>query len=262
MMRLKHFYKITESPGQKATREQIERLYHRYRFARDFAVGKRVLEVACGSGLGLAYLAECASEVIGGDIDERNLAHALKNIEGKKNVRVFKFDAHNLPFQNESFELVLLYEAIYYLEQPDIFLREAKRVLAKDGCLVICMVNKDWKDFHPSKYSTKYFSVPELKLLIDKYLSDVKLYGAFEVKENGMREKVNSLLKRFASKIGIIPGSLKARVIVKRLFIGKLVEIPKNLNDLVAEYTKPMEIKDYAPTGKYKIIYAVAKKRE
>jgi cyclopropane fatty-acyl-phospholipid synthase-like methyltransferase len=48
---------VTEIPGNKASAEQIERLYHRYHFASAFCQGKEVLEVACGAGMGLGYLA-------------------------------------------------------------------------------------------------------------------------------------------------------------------------------------------------------------
>lgn len=44
---------VTELPGSQATREQQARLYHRYHTAGRYATGKRVLEVACGAGLGL-----------------------------------------------------------------------------------------------------------------------------------------------------------------------------------------------------------------
>ena len=60
-------------PGEKATQEQIERVYQRYRFAKNFSRGKDVLEVACGSGLGLGYISKLAKRVVGVDIDERNV---------------------------------------------------------------------------------------------------------------------------------------------------------------------------------------------
>ncbi len=46
---------VTEVPGNQVTQEQLERMFHRYCFASNFAEGKDVLEVACGAGLGLGY---------------------------------------------------------------------------------------------------------------------------------------------------------------------------------------------------------------
>src|ERR1035438_698263 len=70
------FHDTTEYPGLPASGGQFLRAVQRYHFARLFAQGKRVLEVACGAGLGLGYLAHDASEVVGGDIDRLNLATA------------------------------------------------------------------------------------------------------------------------------------------------------------------------------------------
>jgi ubiquinone/menaquinone biosynthesis C-methylase UbiE len=77
----------------------------------------------------------------------------------------FTIDAHNLPFDDKSFDVVILYEAIYYLEHPERFIEEARRVLRENGTLLICTANKDWSGFNPSPYTYKYFSAPELFLL-------------------------------------------------------------------------------------------------
>jgi cyclopropane fatty-acyl-phospholipid synthase-like methyltransferase len=58
-----NFTPVTELPGSMVTREQLARLYHRYHTAGRYAAGKRVLEVACGAGLGLGYLVRTAESV-------------------------------------------------------------------------------------------------------------------------------------------------------------------------------------------------------
>lgn len=63
------FSSVTEVPGLRATDEQRSMLYTRYHLARTRSVGKDVLEVACGAGLGLGYLAETARSVTGVGID-------------------------------------------------------------------------------------------------------------------------------------------------------------------------------------------------
>ena len=73
---IEDFSKITDMPGQKATTEQLSRIFSRYHFARMFVEGKDVLDIGCGSGLGLPYLSEIAKHVVGGDIDKKNIAFA------------------------------------------------------------------------------------------------------------------------------------------------------------------------------------------
>ena len=160
------FNVITEHPGQKASREQLERLYHRYHFARGFVDGGIVLEVGCGSGVGLGYLAEVAKSVIGGDIDQYNVEVASEYYANNPLVSIDTIDAQRMPYEEDVIDIILCFETIYYLKNPEIFIDEASRVLKNGGALIISTVNKDWKDFHPSLYSHRYFSVPELDDLL------------------------------------------------------------------------------------------------
>ncbi|GAB5045789.1 class I SAM-dependent methyltransferase [Thermodesulfovibrio sp. TK110] len=252
------YFQITEHPGLKATKEQVERIYHRYHFARKFAKGKDVLEVACGSGIGLGYLQEVANSVTGGDIDEKNIEIARKYY--KDRIKVEIMDAHSLPFPENSFDLVLLYEAIYYLKEPQSFIKEASRVLRDEGVLIICTVNKDWEDFHPSPYTYNYFSVPELYEALKNEFREIEMYGAFKVEYKGMKDKVVSLIKRLAVNFNLIPGSLSARAYLKRIFMGKLLPIPEELKEGMCEYYEPVPISLHKKCEEFKIIYAVAKK--
>lgn len=253
---------ITESPGLRATREQIARLYQRYHFARQFAKSGNILEVACGSGLGLGYLAKAARRVVGGDIEERNVALARKLYQNRSNIDIGLIDAHRLPFSDRSFDLVLLYEAIYYLREPQKFVFGAGRVLKQDGALIVCTVNKDWEDFHPSPYTHKYFSVPALYGLLKNTFSEVKLYGASPVAGDGAGNSVMSLIKRLAVKFNLIPGSLRARTYLKRIFMGKLEPLPEEIYEDMITYEPPLEITADKSNKDFKIIYAVANNRE
>ena len=259
-MKNANYSEITESTGQRATREQLERLYQRYRFASTQITGGAILEVGCGSGMGLAYLKRYASRVTGGDIDMQNIEAATQKHRGNREITVVHMDAHDLPFDDESFDTILLLETIYYLENPEQSVSEAHRTLSKKGKLIVCTVNKSWKDFHPSKYSRKYFSVPELDALLRNKFANREFYAAFEVEDATISTKMYSLVKRTASKLSLIPGSLKARELLKRLFIGELQPIPAEVSDGITEYREPVPLRKDCPTGRYKILYVVASK--
>lgn len=291
---------ITESPNLKATDEQIARLYQRYHFARQVAKDKDILEVACGSGIGLGYLAQVANKVIGVDIEEKNVELArncykgdgrfggsegerLRSREGEKVGRWEDFDneklrscedgklmngkidiqimdAHDLHFPDTCFDLILLYEAIYYLKDPEKFISEAERVLRKDGRLIICTVNKDWEDFHPSPYTHRYFSAPELCEILKGKFNAVMMYGGFPVNNSGVKNKVISRIKRMAVDFHLIPGSLKARAYLKRIFMGRLIPLPSEVYEDMAAYEAPVSIPVDKANKDFKIIYAVASK--
>ena len=252
---------ITEAPGSKATSEQIERLYQRYCFARQFCAGKDVLEAACGTGIGLRYLAEKARSVIGIDIDEKNIEIARSLCRGADKVRVELMDAQEIRLADGAVDTVLLFEALYYLTDPGRFIAEAHRVLKPGGVLIICTVNRNWDDFHPSPFSHAYFSVPELSGLIRQRFDPAALYGGFPVGRKGAKDRAISLIKRLATKFDLIPGSLKARAFLKRIFIGKLSPLPDILSDGMVPYREPAEILSDRICADFKIIYALAHKR-
>ena len=250
---------VTELPGFKGSEEQLTRLYQRYRFARDFCKDKKVLEVACGGGMGLGYLAKVAKKVVGGDIDKDILKHPLERYEGKNKIKIEEFDAQNLPFEDKSFDVVILYEAIYYLPEPEKFVSEAHRVLRDDGMLLICTANKDWADFNPSPYSRKYFSAQELYSLLKRKFTKVKVLGAFPVSEGGIKNKIVSLIKRTAVTLHLIPKTMKGKEIFKRIFFGKLLTLPSEIEDGQVEYSPPVAISSNQPNYQYKILFFEAR---
>jgi len=249
---------VTEIPGIKASREQIARMYHRYHFSSSFCKGKDVLEVACGAGMGLGYLKRFARKVVGGDIDNNILEYAKRQYDGRKDIEVRKLDAHTLPFSDDSIDVVILYEAIYYLRQPEKFIEEASRILKMNGSLLICSVNKDWPDFNPSPFSTRYLSASELFQLLNDKFSDIQFYGAFASNSGSMKGKVFSLIKRAAVRLHLIPKTMKGKEFFKRLFFGNLVSIPPEIEEGMVEYMPPTPISYDQHHSQYKVLYAVA----
>jgi ubiquinone/menaquinone biosynthesis C-methylase UbiE len=255
---VRNYSTITELPGQRASREQLERLYHRYKFASTVCEGKDVLEVACGAGLGLGYLENVAKRVVGGDIQENILRFAASHYDERQNIEVRTLDAHRLPFKDKSFDVVILFEAIYYLEQPEEFLDGCRRVLQEKGILLICTVNKHWSDFNPSPHSVKYFSVPELYQLLGHQFPHVELYGAFSVSRNSATDKIISLIKRMAVVFYLMPKTMKGKELFKRMFFGKLAPLPNEIEDGMCKYIPPVPISYDSPNHQYKVFYAVA----
>jgi len=250
---------VTEVPGLGATREQMSMLYTRYRTAAAFSEGKDVLEVACGAGLGLGYLARKARRVVGGDYTERLLRLAQRHYGGR--IPLIRLDAHALPFRDRSFDVVILYEAIYYLAEPDQFLAECRRVLRVPGVLLICTVNKEWSDFNPSPFSRRYFSSRELIELLQRQGFAAELYGAFPVLKDSARDRVLSLLKRAAVALHLVPRTMKGREVLKRLFFGRLTPIPPEVTEGMADLEPLVPIPTDTVNSSYKVLYAVGRAR-
>ena len=252
---------VTETPDTQAPKEQLDRLYTRYKFVQEYCRNKDVLEVACGSGQGLGLLASYARSVVGTDINANNLGYAQKRYQGNNKIRLQLLDAHDLTFADGQFDIVILYEAIYYLEAPDIFIKEASRVLRPGGMIFICTANKDWPEFNPSPYSRRYFSVPELAAFLKNWgFGNISMYASHETNRNYLKDKIIAFVKRIAVKLHLIPKTMKGKELFKRLFFGRLYPIPAEITEGMFEYNKPITISKDSPQPNYKVIYAVATK--
>lgn len=127
-------------------REQVRRL-SRYAFAAGHARGRRVLDLACGDGAGLALLAAAgAREVFGRDARpaELDLARSADPAAPSARLRAWTPGEEPLPFDAGSFGLVL---ALRPLEEWDpaqraALVAEARRLLAPDGVALLACGNR------------------------------------------------------------------------------------------------------------------------
>ena len=154
---------------------------------------------------------------------------------------------------------MILYEAIYYLAEPERFLDECRRVIRDKGVLLICTVNKDWSEFNPSPYSAKYFSAHELYQFLKHEFSDVELYGAFATSPDSTIDKIISLIKRTAVTLHMMPGTMKGKELLKRIFFGKLSPLLNEIEEGMCGYSPPVPIRYNSPNFEYKVIYVVGR---
>lgn len=251
---------LTEVPGSLASSEQIQRMVTRYRFARDYCCGKDVLEVACGSGQGLGTLAESARKVVGGDYMENLLRRAQSHYGSR--MPLLRLDAQTLPFRRETFDVVILYEAIYYLEEPARFVSECKRILRPGGVVLICQPNKSLPDFHPSPHSFRYFTPPELAEMLTPIGPRTSFFGDAPVDYTSLKSKVFSFVKKTIVRMNLMPRTLKGRERLKRMIYGELLPIPPDIGTDRSSYTAPQPIAADRPDGQYRVLFAVSEVHE
>jgi ubiquinone/menaquinone biosynthesis C-methylase UbiE len=250
------FYDVTEIPGDDISNEQLERNYHRYYWAGTFCTGKSVLEVACGSGQGLGYLAEIAEKFSAGDYSQK-LLDIAKNHYGKR-INLKKFDAQKMPFKDKTFDVIVFFEAMYYLPDAEKFISECRRVLKKAGRLLIATANKDLFDFNASPYTYKYYGIVEMNGLLSKYGFETEFFGNSPVSEVSMKQKILRPIKMIAAKTGLIPKTMKGKKLLKRLVFGKMIKMPNEIEAGKMEFIVPVKLDSSVPDTKHKVIYASA----
>ena len=96
------------------------------------------VDVACGSGQSTFLLCDFFRKVIGVDISTLQIEQArLKGAELRKtNVEFIVGDAHSLPLEASSVDLLTCGAAWHWLD-ADLFYTEAKRVLKPGGCIAV-----------------------------------------------------------------------------------------------------------------------------
>lgn len=94
------------------------------------------LDIGCGQGMfALYYLPNHSKEVYGIDINDEALKYLQKY--KKQNTFFIHGSAEKLPFPNETFDTVLCTEVLEHLKNDKKAINEIKRVLKKNGHLVL-----------------------------------------------------------------------------------------------------------------------------
>lgn len=106
----------------------------------------RILDVGCGTGLFARRLAEefPQASVVGLDLSEGMLAKAAVNCASVADrVELVKGDSENLPFDDNSFDLVTCIHSFHHYPNQERVVREMYRVLAPDGQAMIIDGDRD-----------------------------------------------------------------------------------------------------------------------
>ena len=250
------FISVTEISGEQVSLEQIERLCHRYCWAGTWCVGQDVVEVACGTGQGIGYLKGLSKSVEAGDISEPILSIARRHYKDK--VSLSLFSAQNMPFSDSSKEIILLFEAIYYLPDVNQFLRECKRALRPNGKVLIATANKDLYDFNPSPNSYEYYGVVELRELFVRNGFSCEFFGCFPVDSISWRQRLLRPIKKLMVSLGLIPRTMAGKKLLKRLVFGRLQQMPAEITAEMFPYNSPNSIESWQADMKHKVIYCAA----
>jgi ubiquinone/menaquinone biosynthesis C-methylase UbiE len=106
--------------------------------------GKKVLEVGSGRGGGASFMAKTfkPEQIIGVDFSEQNtqLANKLYNFP---NLLYKQGDSENLPFDNDTFDVIINVESSHCYGSMTKFVQEVKRVLKLGGIF-------SWVDLRPA----------------------------------------------------------------------------------------------------------------
>lgn len=153
----------------------------RYRFAGSFAAGKRVIDVACGTGYGSAMLADLgAAHVAGADVSAESIAEARRTWP-RTNVDFIQMDAADIG-QRGKVDLVVSFETIEHLEDPERFLEAVKISLAAEGRFIVSTPERQegsLQDRPTNPFHVREWSREEFVRLLERHFRSVTVYGQY-----------------------------------------------------------------------------------
>ena len=106
-----------------------------YELIRPLVRHKTVLELATGTGLIAKHIVNAAEHIEATDASPEMIAEAKRDNRSAK-LHFSVQDMFRLPYANQSFNVVIVSNALHIVPQPEKALQEIQRVLKEDGVLI------------------------------------------------------------------------------------------------------------------------------
>ncbi|KAF8855487.1 ubiE/COQ5 methyltransferase [Acephala macrosclerotiorum] len=120
----------------------------------------KLLDVGCGPGTITVDLAKLVGHVIGVEYSPEPLSQARTFAEqqGVKNVEFQVADIHDLPFEDDTFDVVHAHQVLQHIRDPIQGLKEMRRVTKKGGILA-CRESASMAWYPESEGMSKWYEV-------------------------------------------------------------------------------------------------------
>ena len=238
---------FTEVSGSPITLDQLYRMRHRYSWAKGLInEGKVGLELCCGSGQGLKLVSQNLDKLYAVDITESLIDKAKKN--SPDNVIFAKEEG--LTFleksDNEFYDFIIMFECIYYFESLERLLYLAKKSLKPGGLILLTWPNPLKKDFVRCEHTYSYPLIKDLRKFLHDKTNDfeTKFYGFKPSNKKSLIGSFKSMIKTLAIRLNLIPKTQKGRLFFKRIFQGKMIEMPSSVKYLTLDKNSLVKLSD------------------
>ena len=154
--------------------------WHRYHFALPLAAGRRVLDIACGEGYGSSLLATRAASVLGVDVSADTLAQARRRYGETANLEYREGRCEAIPCDDASVDLLVSFETLEHIAEPERLLDEARRVLAPGGLALISTPNREVysdRSGYRNPYHVREFYRDEFAAMLQARFDGVAVFG-------------------------------------------------------------------------------------
>lgn len=115
-----------------------------------------ILDIACGGGLLSNQLAVAGHHVTGIDLSRSSLEVAKKN-DKTDSVKYIEGDALSLPFDDQTFDVVLAMDFLEHVDNPLHAIAEASRVCKEGGLFFFHTFNRNWYSYFLAIKGVEWF---------------------------------------------------------------------------------------------------------
>lgn len=159
----------------------------RYRMFKD-KINKdmKLLEIGCGYGFFVEYLKNEGYDIDGFEISNVRREYGTKTL-GCKIYDINLLSEDSLNFHKEEYDVIFMFHVLEHISEPEKFLRNVKKILKKEGTLIIEVPNLDdhmlersekYRDFYFQRAHITYFDNKTLARLLSKSgYSDIEFEG-------------------------------------------------------------------------------------
>jgi ubiquinone/menaquinone biosynthesis C-methylase UbiE len=181
--------KMSYAMWQYTKGEDTIKNYLQFTSADEMFRDKTILDVGCGAGgKSMYYLSLGAKKVVGIDVVEhyREESKALADELGVTGFEFVAGDAAKTNFEDESFDTVIMNDAMEHVAQPEAVLKEMNRILKKGGRLYVNFPPY----YHPyGAHLSDLIGVPWVQVFFsDKTL--IEVYKSLASKIDGGEDRV------------------------------------------------------------------------
>ena len=135
MKELKNFWDRNAGRYDRFMRKDQAAYEKMYALLRPVVKAKTVLELATGTGLIAKHIVNAAAHIEATDASPEMITEAKRDNRSAK-LHFSVQDMFRLPYANQSFNVVIVSNALHIVPQSEKALQEIKRVLKDDGTLI------------------------------------------------------------------------------------------------------------------------------
>lgn len=174
----KEYYDLERKHWWFVAREKIITNYIKKLIQEKTLVGQelKILNVGCGPGRSSQYLSAFGN-VVSVEYDK----YCCEFASEKTGLEIINGSITELPFENQSFDLVCAFDVIEHVENDLLAVTEMKRVTKKDGIIFITVPTfmSLWSHHDVINHHFRRYKLPEIETLFNAEKDGNKIYTSY-----------------------------------------------------------------------------------